>query len=397
LRIPFSSINNVSINQGGKRVKLKLYLFGFLALFSAGLFSACGGGGGEAGTGNLSLWLTDAATPDYKAVYVTIEEVRVHQPEGEWKTVASPGKTYNLLELMNGVTEQLGVSELSSGKYTQMRLLIGDIADDGQNLLQEIHPFANYVVDGDGNYQELKVPSGMQSGYKLVGGFTIATGKTTGLLLDFDAARSVVKPGASGKWLLKPTVKVLAMESLGGAEGTVTDVQTALALEGATVSAQNETSEAVDPRDAVTTTAATVSNSEGAYYLFLEPGTFNLVASREGYESACARLTVAAEATVSADFALIPAATVGTVTGAVSIAGGDSESTATLSFRQALTCGEESRQVEAVSTSIAAGGSYHIVLPTGSYNLVVAVEGAETQEHDLEVAADNEIFLDLTM
>jgi hypothetical protein len=30
--------------------------------------------------------------------------------------------------------------------------------------------------------------------------------------LDFDASRSIVKAGSSGKWLLKPTIKVLDTE-----------------------------------------------------------------------------------------------------------------------------------------------------------------------------------------
>ncbi|MEJ2032288.1 MAG: DUF4382 domain-containing protein, partial [Deltaproteobacteria bacterium] len=154
-------------------MKCKCSLFWVMALLAIGLFSACGGDGDGPGAGTLSLQMTDAATPEYQAVYVTIDEVQVHGQEGGWKTVANPGKTYNLLDLANGVTEQLGVTDLEGGDYTQMRLLIGDTPDDGQNLLSEDHPFANYVVDDAGQDHELKVPSGMQSGYKLVGGFTI--------------------------------------------------------------------------------------------------------------------------------------------------------------------------------------------------------------------------------
>lgn len=381
-------------------MKCKWSLAWFMALLAAGLLSGCGGGGGgtaSSGAGTLSLQLTDAATPEYQAVYVTIDEVQAHQAGGNWETVASPDKTYNLLDLANGVTKQLGVTDLPGGDYTQMRLLIGDTPDGSLNLLSEAHPFANYVVDATGQYHELKVPSGMQSGYKLVGGFTISAGQTTELLLDFDAARSVVKAGASGQWLLKPTVRVLAQETLAKVSGTVTDGETSQALEGATVSAQSENSAATDAKDAVTTAAATVSDSAGAYQLLVEPGTYNLVASLEGYEPSCTPLTVAAGDTQTSDFTLNPAAATGTVTGTVSITGGDAETAATLSFRQVIACGSSNVTAEVATLSIANGGTYSIDLPAGSYTLVVSAEGATTQSQDFQVTANAQTSLDLTL
>ncbi len=56
-------------------------------------------------------------------------------------------KTYNLLELVNGVLEELGMTELPAGHYTQMRLFIGDDPDDGVNIFGDPHEFANYVID----------------------------------------------------------------------------------------------------------------------------------------------------------------------------------------------------------------------------------------------------------
>ena len=57
-------------------------LFGWLFIASSFLImAACSGGGSSGGsveTGTLSLSMTDASCSDYKAVFVTIDEVQVH-------------------------------------------------------------------------------------------------------------------------------------------------------------------------------------------------------------------------------------------------------------------------------------------------------------------------------
>src|SRR5512135_3765223 len=77
-----------------------------------------GGGGGDGGTvapatGTLGVGLTDAATTDFQAIYITVAEVAVHRDGGgDWDVVSSPNKTYNLLDLVNGVREELGLATL---------------------------------------------------------------------------------------------------------------------------------------------------------------------------------------------------------------------------------------------------------------------------------------------
>jgi len=96
---------------------------------------ACGGGGGgggsDGGTGRLSVALTDSSCGSYSAIYETIDEVQVNKSakgNSGWQTVATPMKTYNLLKLINGVTEVLGDDKLEAGVYHQIRLIIGKIA-----------------------------------------------------------------------------------------------------------------------------------------------------------------------------------------------------------------------------------------------------------------------------
>jgi len=183
------------------------------------LLLGCGGGGGgssSSGTGTLSFSLTDSSTMKYSAIYVTIDEVQVNKRDNSsngnsgWATVATPRRTYNLLRLVNGLTEVLGYNELETGTYRQIRLIIGKHAESENNILGIPHPYANYVIlnDGSDTMEALKIPSGFQTGIKLVHNFQVLENAVVELVLDFDACRSVVETGNS-KFLLKPTIKVI--------------------------------------------------------------------------------------------------------------------------------------------------------------------------------------------
>ena len=157
-------------------------------LLTSLLIAACGGGGGSSSgeVGTVSMSLTDARSNGFNAVYVTIDDVQVHMQgndnnDNNWQSVSAPTlpKTFNLYELTNGVREEIGLADLAIGSYTQMRLIIGTQKDAGINILSEAHPYANYVIDTDDAYQELKIPSGINTGIKIVHGFTISADQTT--------------------------------------------------------------------------------------------------------------------------------------------------------------------------------------------------------------------------
>ncbi|MFO7813821.1 MAG: DUF4382 domain-containing protein, partial [Pelovirga sp.] len=138
----------------------KLFLLFALSFVALMTLASCGGGDSSSppsgdgtigssptsGDGTVALSLTDSTTQEYQAVYVTIDRVDVHRANGNWEVVANPQTTYNLLELVNGVTEPLGESRLPGGSYTQMRLIIGASADNDTNLNDNPHPYANYLV-----------------------------------------------------------------------------------------------------------------------------------------------------------------------------------------------------------------------------------------------------------
>ena len=353
--------------------------------------------------GTLMLELTDAATDEYKAVYVTIEEVAVSADESDeevcsWLTVATPNETYNLLELVNGVREQLGITELDTGHYEQLRMILGTEQDEQLNILGTAHPFAQYLIDSENNVHELKVPSGLNSGIKLVNGFDIVGNQRTELILDFDALRSIVKAGKSGQWLLKPTIKVIGT-TIATVTGFVTDTAKDVPLEGALVSAQ-----VYDPgvpegeeETAVIVHTATITDTTGAYRLAVEPGTYSIAVYADGFVPSFRIVEASANSVYDEDFPL-DAALTGSLSGTVAITDGTDDQDAHISIRKVFEVNpSETIQVEVVSFNIANGGDYSVTLPVGPVIVVASAEEKETEVFDVEITEGGDAPLDINL
>jgi len=365
-------------------LKLATIVFSVCIMMS---LTACGGGGDESSSKTdlffLSLKLTDATTNDYKAVYVTIKEVQVcidDENDGDnnsWYTVAQPESTYNLLDLVNGVQEQLGVTNLDAGHYTQMRLIIGTTADGGLNILDEKHSYANYIIDAENNDPELKIPSGIQTGIKLVSGFNIYENQTTELILDFDASRSVVKAGNSGKWLLKPTIKVIGT-TVAKISGTVTDGD-GLGLAEAVVSAQ-----VYD--DDIIVQASTITDENGDYVLFVEPYVYNLVAYGEGYAPQCRYIEADPNSEYAGENFALSSTPVGALSVTVSVDTLLEDPYVSISVQQFVQCDQViDIKIEVISFNIANDQNYSVNLPVGSYEIVAETEGYKTQVYTVDI------------
>jgi len=381
--------------------KITKWVFVLIVIFS--LLSCTGDETNSTSTGELSLLLTDASTEDYKAVYVTIKEVQVHlgrETEGEenrsWEVVSEPDETYNLLELVNGAIEELGIRDLSAGHYAQLRMILDDTADDGTNLKGESHPFANYIVTQSDGYEELKIPSGFQTGIKIVHGFDVAEGQLTELILDFDVSKSVIKAGNSGKWILKPTIKVIDTLVTASVSGIISGGDRS-AVQNATVSAQIYDPDA-ETEDQIISQSQAVSEEDGYYFMYLWPGTYKIVVYKDGYLPACRSVEVESKTFYGENFT-IEAAETGTVSGAVVIEDALEDQTAVLSFRTNAECDNSTEgPIEVISEGVANNITYSVNLPPGTYSIVASTEGKASQVYNnIDVSSSNITDQDITL
>jgi hypothetical protein len=203
-----------------------------LALGAAvALLAACGGGGGDNGstanpTGRLKLSVTDAPVDDAQAVWVQFRAVEF-KPEGaepvrqdlkDANGNAAPQRI-NLLPLQDGRAAVLldGVV-LPAGRYEWLRLLV----DNEPNVRDS-------YIEVAGNECELRIPSGDESGLKLIRGFTLPEQGALALTVDFDLRKSIhAPPGQQGSgknctqaYMMKPVLRLVQDAEVGGISGTV--------------------------------------------------------------------------------------------------------------------------------------------------------------------------------
>ncbi|MFE8071377.1 DUF4382 domain-containing protein [Marinobacteraceae bacterium S3BR75-40.1] len=191
---------------------------GFSVTALSAALIACGGSGdssnSSATTGSLSLGLTDAPVDNLNKVVITVTGVTLKHQDGEQVSFEfDDPKVIDLLELQDGnAATLLGDEEVEAGEYNWVRL----------ELSQESG--ALYAEEETGGQVTLFVPSGFQSGLKLVSGFTVPAGGDADFTIDFDVRKSIVNPqgnNAKGDYYLKPALRLIDNTEAGTLTGTV--------------------------------------------------------------------------------------------------------------------------------------------------------------------------------
>lgn len=205
-----------------------------LACFTLPLLAACGGGGGMgSGSSTLNLGITDGPIDSATSVVISITGVEL-QPSGGGKAVTVNFKTPTSVDLMqdtNGkATGLLSGESVPAGNYQWIRLLV-NVASDGT--------VANSYIDINGGQYPLRIPSGAQTGLKLVQGFTLSANQTANYTIDFMLAQSISATAPPGQttptgqqvYFLVPAMRLVNNTQVGTLSGTValSSLQTAAA------------------------------------------------------------------------------------------------------------------------------------------------------------------------
>ena len=188
-----------------------------LSFIAACLLAGCGGGGGggtETPMGRISLGITDAPVDGATAVVVKFIAVELKPEDGSAFTInLTPAQSVDLLVLAGGGSRALLEDySVPAGRYQSIRLLIE---------AQQNQP-SSYIDFASGARYPLYVPSGSESGLKLIRGFTVAAGSTSNFTIDFDLRKSVIAPpGQAPNYLLKPVLRMVDNLQVGAIAGTV--------------------------------------------------------------------------------------------------------------------------------------------------------------------------------
>lgn len=184
----------------------------YLLLFLTFLVSACGGGSSNnAGSGTLSIGLTDTPVADAEKVVIHFTRVQVHGGDGTTTDIEVidpvtklPGRSIDLMQLQGDKSTVLFDKELPAGNYSWMRL--------------ELDLNKSYIVTSTGTHQML-CTSCQNSGYKLNRSFKVDKDAVMAYMVDFDLHKSITL--SNNGYHLRPTLRVVETAAAGHLSGDV--------------------------------------------------------------------------------------------------------------------------------------------------------------------------------
>jgi hypothetical protein len=259
-----------------------------LSITTALLLAACSdGGGGDPGTGTLTLGVSDAPVDGAEEVVVKFTGVEIKPANGEAiyidytqpEDTEPSTKSIDLLALQGGLRDFLLDNEsLPPGKISWIRLNVNAEADSD---------YDSYITL-NGAQHELCIPSGAESGLKLNTPIEVKEGEHTDFTVEFDLRKSVHAPNGQACYTLRPTLRLLDTNETGSIAGTVNPTRLAAgncsAADKSDViyifSGPNVTPDDMDETEPAPVTTAPVifDESEGYSYraAFLEAGEYTV-------------------------------------------------------------------------------------------------------------------------
>jgi hypothetical protein len=222
----------------------------------------------------LRVLLTDAPVDYLESAVVEIGRIEILPADGgPAMVIVEDAGSYDLLQLQNGVTADLGVAPIEAGQYTQLRMIV----ESAELTLADGYEFNDGTTT-----RTLFVPSGEQTGIKInlttadgdeEAGVDIRPGETV-LVVDFDVSQNFriqgnpETPAGIHGMLFTPTLRAVIRDVAGSIAGTVA-APAGVTVEGLQVTATRDGAEEA--------AATTLVNADGTFLLpFMSPGTYDI-------------------------------------------------------------------------------------------------------------------------
>ena len=228
--------------------------------------------------GKTAVFLTDTPFPfDFvRRVDVHITEIALSpkadtsESGSNWLTVATPDRSFNLLDLQNGVTEMLGQAEIPPGQYRAVRVIF----DPSSSTITDVDGHViGTATAGGGPGIDWQAKGDRPQLFGLVEEPLAVDDKGTDIVIDFDVGRSFLYDGAGGFTFI-PFLRAITRSGSGSIGGVLRDAG-GNPIPGAAVEIHYafDTSSAVGPL-----LATSRSGSDGRFTAsFLRPAVYQVV------------------------------------------------------------------------------------------------------------------------
>lgn len=219
-------------------MKIATTLRSIAAIATMTTIAACGGGGSSSGTtGQLTIGLTDGPVEFAEGVYVAFTGIELKPAGGppmdpiyfdenscDDFDAATGTCMIELLQLAGSERRVVFSEQVEAGEYNWIRLLV----DADLNEMDSYIEIRNQ--DETLTQCPLWIPSGSQTGLKIVSGVTVTTNGRSDFTLDFDVRKSVTAPpglsigsveACAQNYILKPAIRIVDTTTVGGIAGSI--------------------------------------------------------------------------------------------------------------------------------------------------------------------------------
>jgi hypothetical protein len=245
------------------------------ALLSATALFAAACSNDDSSGGHMKLAVTDAPVDGADHVVVAFTGVELTGDSGPIEIDFATPKTIDLVSDSGTASAVLFDAPVPAGHYGQIRLKLQEpIAG---------HSFMHLIADD--STHPLDVPSGSETGLKLVSGFDVPDSGVVDYTIDFDLRHAITcPPGHAPNCTLKPAMRLVADNTVGNIAGTIAAALTSpegctpgVYLYSGNVATPADNSTATGPNQPIASKVPVTGGTGTTYqFTFLPPGPYSV-------------------------------------------------------------------------------------------------------------------------